>query len=498
MRKLALRTQLVLVAGLVQLDSIGVGAAYWSQSRAHARLERSFHRGLTALASLPRLRDELAKVDLAGDQYLATGQASWLDRREEALARARALQAELAENAEEGDLKLLAESDRRLTAYLAERNPLLTRRASGRMAPDSARAARRPRALDAVLEPLSALSSVNLADLRERREEVDRASRSSLLFILLAGAAAALFVALILSRTLIGPVAALARDARAWALGRPWDFPEPRGAGPEVAELHATMGEMAGRLNAQFEKEVELGRLKGTLVSLASHEFNNALSVLGSTANLLLQTEAAPPSGRRAEYYVIIEANLRGLALAVRNLLDLGLLESGRFAVRPRRADLARVLRDAAQQLKPLYERKKLAFSLDLPPKCDAHADPEALLLAAVNLIGNAVKYTPAGGGVTAGVAVEAAGLRVFVADTGIGVRPDDRERILSGHRTEEGKKAAHGFGLGLKLVKKVLDAHGAPLEIASEPGKGSRFSFVVPRWEGGDETVFEEPETGA
>lgn len=494
MRKLALRTQLVLVAGLVQLYGVGVGAAFWSQSRAHARLERSFHRGLTLLANLPRLRDELATVDRSGDQYLSTGRKDLLEKRDEALARARALQAELAEVADEDDAKLLAESDRRLTAYLARRNPLISRRVSGRVTPPP----RDSRALEAVFEPLSALSNVNLADLRARREEVDRASRSALLFILLAGAVAAAFVAVLLSRTLIDPVAALARDARLWALGRPWDFPAPRGAGPEVEELHSTMGEMAGRLNAQYEKEVELGRLKGTLVSMASHEFNNALSVLGSTANLLQQTEPSAPTGRRAEYYVIIEANLRGLALAVRNLLDLGLLESGRFAVRPRRADLGRVLRDAAQQLKPLHERKKLAFSVDVPPKSFARADPEALLLAVVNLLGNAVKYTPEGGTVAAGVEKDAAGLRVYVKDSGIGVKPEDRERIVAGHRTAEGKRAAHGFGLGLKLVTKVLDAHGTSLGIDGEPGKGSRFSFVVPEWDGPEEELFVGPEEAA
>ncbi|MBI3288064.1 MAG: HAMP domain-containing histidine kinase [Elusimicrobia bacterium] len=285
---------------------------------------------------------------------------------------------------------------------------------------------------------------------------------------------------------MIGPVAELRGDARAWTLGQPWDFPPPRGAGPEVADLHRTMGEMAGRLNAQYEKEVEFGRLKASLVSLASHEFNNALSVIGSTANLLLQTEPAPPTGRRAEYYTIVNSNLRGLALAVRNLLDLGLLEAGRFAVRPRRAELARVLADAAQALKPLYERKSLHFALEAPGEPAALADPEALLLVATNLIGNAIKYTPDGGAVTAGVVAEPDGrLRVYVSDTGIGISPEDRAGVTTGQRTKEGRKIAHGFGLGLTLVKKILDAHGCALEIEGEPGKGTRFSFVLPVWTG-------------
>ena len=495
MRPPNLRTQLVLASGLVWVYSLGVGASYWRQSRAHARLESSFHQGLTVLSALPRLRDELRRVDQAGDQYLLSGQPSWLDRREESLSQVRSLLGELHSAAsDDRDRATVAEADRRLTAYLAERSPWISRRRAGRLSPaDAARATRRARELDAVAKPLNVLNVVNVAELRARRLEAEEASRGALWLILFAGAAAAAFVAVLLSRALIGPVAALRENARGWTLGKPWSFPPPRGAGPEVADLHVAMGEMATRLNAQFERETELGRLKGNLVSMASHEFNNALSVLGTTVNLLKQTEAEPPAGRRLDYYVIVEANLRALALATRNLLDLGLLESGRFTVRPHRADLAAVLSGAAKALQPLYERKGLRFTLELPAGAPAaKADPEALVMVATNLVGNAVKYTPEGGTVTAGVSLEADGrLRVYVADTGIGIALEDRDAILSGHRTPEGRMAAPGFGVGLMLVKKILDAHGTALEIEGAPGQGSRFSFALPRWDGPGDALF-------
>lgn len=490
-----LRTQLVLASGLVWLYSLGVGASWWRQSRAHGRLEAAFHQGLTVLSALPRLRDELRRVDQSGDQYLLSGQPAWLERREESLDQVRAALRELEDSSSDPrDRATIAEADRRLTAYLAERSPWISRRRAGRLSPaDASRATRRARELDAVAEPLNELKNVNVADLRARRLETEEASRSALRLILLAGAAAAAFVAIMLSRALIGPVAALRENARKWTLGEPWDFPPPRGAGPEVADLHETMGEMATRLNAQFEREAELGKLKGSLVSMASHEFNNALSVLGTTVNLLKQTEAAKPEGRRADYYLIVETNLRSLSLATRNLLDLGLLESGRFAVRPHRADLGLVLSSAAKALQPLHERKGLRFTLDIPAGTPAaKADPEALVMVATNLVGNAVKYAPEGGRVDAGVRVEADGrLRVYVADDGIGIAPEDREAILTGHRTEVGRQTAPGFGVGLVLVKKILDAHGTRLEIEGAPGKGSRFSFTLPPWTGGGEDLF-------
>ena len=484
-----LRTQLVLVSGLVWVYSLGVGASYWRQNRSHARLETSFHQGLTVLAALPRLRDELRRVDQTGDQYLLSGKPVWLERREESLDQVRSLLRELDEAAaDEHDRATVAEADRRLTAYLAERSPWISRRRAGRLAPaDAARATGRARGLDAVAKPLNELKNVNVAELRTRRLEAEEASRAALRLILLAGAASAAFVAIVISRALIGPVASLREKARGWTLGKPWNFPPPRGAGPEVIDLHETMGEMATRLNAQFEREAELGRLKGSLVSMASHEFNNGLSVLGTTVDHLRQAEKPPPAGRRAEYYVIVETNLRALALATRNLLDLGLIESGQFTVRPHRADLAGVLSGAIKALQPLYERKGLHFSLEIPDGVPAaKADPEALVMVATNLVGNAVKYTPEGGKVSVGVSTEADGrLRVYVSDTGIGIAASDRKAILSGHRTEEGRQTAQGFGVGLMLVKKILDAHATKLEIEGAPGKGSKFSFVLPRWDG-------------
>ncbi len=486
------RSQLAAVAGLFLLYGGGSGAAFLLQNRGHARLEAQFHESLAVLSTLPRLRDRLQRVDQATGRYLLTGQRSWIDRRDEALEEARAYQRELSDALDGAEERAWLDAmDKSLTGYLAESSQWMSRRRAGRLSPaDAARAARLGRGLATAAEPLSELGERKAAQLRDRRVELERASRRTMELILLAGAGAAAAAALFLSRFMTGPVAALREQARGWTLGRPWDFATP-GASPEVADLSKTMREMAERLNEQFAREAELGRLKGSLVSMASHEFNNALSVLGGTTNLLKVTEASIPSGTRANYYEVIETNLRALALAVSSLLDLGRLEDGRFAVHPRRAELRRVLVDAAKALRPLYEHKGQTFTLDVPSEMvPARADPEALLMVATNLLGNAIKYTPDGGRISAGVALDPDGRpRVFVSDSGIGVAPEDRKRILEGHRTAEGRKAAPGFGVGLTLVKRVLDAHGTALEIDGAPGQGSRFSFVLPRWDGPSET---------
>lgn len=485
MKSAGLRSQLIAVVGLIVLYALGVGTSFWLQAREHARLDAQLRESLAVLSSLPNLRDRLRSIDQTTGQYLLSGQRSWLDKREESLNAVRAIERELGAVTSDEDGRTLDELDRRLTAYLAESSQWIARRKLGRLSSaEAARAARLGRSLESAAEPLAALGDAHAAQLRERGPALERVSRLTALLVVLAGACAALFIALFLSRYLTGPVSELRSRAKDWTLGRDWDPARPS-ASPEVADLYDAMRDMALRLNAQFAREAELGKLKGSLVSMASHEFNNALSVLGGTATLLKMSEVPEPAGRRAEYYGVIESNLRALGLATKNLLDLGRLEDGRFAVRPRRADLARVLGDAAQALRPLSDRKKLTLTLDVPADAPpALADPEALLLVATNLLGNAIKYTPEGRAIRAGVVAESDGrVRLFVADEGIGIAPEDRARILEGHRTAAGRKAAPGFGVGLTLVKRVLDAHAAALEIEGAPGRGSRFSFTLPRW---------------
>ncbi|MBI4346247.1 MAG: ATP-binding protein, partial [Elusimicrobia bacterium] len=106
--------------------------------------------------------------------------------------------------------------------------------------------------------------------------------------------------------------------------------------------------------------------------------------------------------------------------------------------------------------------------------------------LVVTNLLSNAITYTPDGGSVTLGLRRAADGddAEVFCRDTGIGISPEDQERILTGYyRTESGRKAAKGFGVGLALANSLVGAHGSRLEIDSAPGHGSTFRFRLPLW---------------
>ena len=482
------RSQVVAVTAFLWLYALGVGGAYWIQSRAHDRLETAFQHDLAILALLPRLRDGLRRVDESTDQYLFSGQARWLDERQAALQRVRAAEGVLAGLGNVGAQEdILHQLHEYLADYLGQQNQWIRRRRAGRLPPGWAQNLLiRRRLSDEIARLLGRMNDVNIGELERRRAAVARASRANLGLILLTGMAACGMMSFTLSRYIVGPLERLHDYALRWTLGRPWTLEAPK-AGPEIRGLLASMRELTDRVNSQYEKAQELSRLKARLVSMVSHEFNNALTTLGNFIFLLQETEPAAADEKRPQFYVILNSNLRLLALTARNLLDMGRIEEGRFQVRPARTALRPLIEEALRNFEILAQRKSIELRTELPDSpVYARADPATMAMVVTNLISNAIKYTPEQGRVVVGAAPEAggSGIRVYFADTGIGISAEDQLRLGSDYyRTEPGRQAAKGFGLGLSLCSSVLAAHGSRLEVVSAPGQGSRFSFVLPAW---------------
>jgi signal transduction histidine kinase len=188
-------------------------------------------------------------------------------------------------------------------------------------------------------------------------------------------------------------------------------------------------------------------------------------------------------SAADAPWHEMLEANVRALSAMATNLLNLGRLEAGKFDLDMQRVDLAPLLRGTFERLSVIGKRKKLTLKLEIPTDLPSIlADADALPLVIANLLTNAFKYTPDGGTVALGAAKRDGGVvEIFVSDTGIGIAPEDREKIFSGYyRTDAGKKAAKGFGVGLALSRMILEAHGSDLQLETAPGKGSRFFFPL------------------
>jgi signal transduction histidine kinase len=174
------------------------------------------------------------------------------------------------------------------------------------------------------------------------------------------------------------------------------------------------------------------------------------------------------------------------MAQYVKNMLNEARMEAGKFKLEKRPLAFRELVQESAGCLKELINQRGLTLALKMPESpFFVEADREALSLVVSNLLANAVKYTPRGGQITVHISSykDPAEQVVFsVEDTGVGIALVDIDSITAGfYRTEEGKSTAEGFGLGLKITNELLSLHGSHLDIFSEKGKGSRFSFGLP-----------------
>ncbi|MDE2141351.1 MAG: HAMP domain-containing histidine kinase [Elusimicrobia bacterium] len=483
MKQWSLRARLTALLATTLCVYTGVSTvAYLTSSRQEDRLEAGFADELSFLAELPAQRGLLHKIDLDYADYLITRKPDWLARRRSAIADFHATHRRLAARLKHpGEAEEWREIGADFDAYVASQNESVRRAIAGQMSRGEAlEKALSKDEVDSLVERMARVGRLGFVRMDNRRRAARSAAFATFGFILLFGIFGALSLSAVVARILVNPLLRMRAQAGAWKLGEPWTLHDDRDAPRELYDLIQTMHAMADKLNAQFENERETNRLKSQLVSGVSHEFNNALTVIHTAHVLLMENDKSPAD---APWHEMLDANVSALSAMATNLLNLGRLESGKFNLETQRVDLLPLLSRCLERLEVIARRKKLSVRLDCPADLPAvMGDPDALPLVVANLLTNAFKYTPENGSVVLGAARRPDGrVEVFVRDTGIGIASEDRVKIFTGYyRTEQGKRTAKGFGVGLALSRMILEAHGSELELESEPGKGSRFAFAL------------------
>ena len=225
----------------------------------------------------------------------------------------------------------------------------------------------------------------------------------------------------------------------------------------------------------QAERLLELDRQKTEFFQNVSHEFRTPLTLT------IGPLETAVSEGRDLPYEqaAIALRNSRRLLRLVNQLLDLQRLDAGRMQARFRPSNLAEFVAQTIESFRPYCHRKGLNLVADLHPCPQIYLDLEKFDKVLYNLLSNAMKFTPAGGTIT--VRVSAAGNRCFmqVKDTGIGIRADQMPELFERFRQAEGSasRSYEGSGLGLALVKELVELHGGKISVDSVYGKGSTFT---------------------
>lgn len=221
-------------------------------------------------------------------------------------------------------------------------------------------------------------------------------------------------------------------------------------------------------------KRIETSRK--TFVANASHELRTPVSTIAGAAETLLGGALSSPE-RSREFVEIIHRQAERLTNLVRDLLDLSRIESGQWSVEVGRVELEPLCRRALEPVTAAAGRKRIELRFEVPPGLAARADPRALEQVLVNLLDNAVKYTPEGGTVGVAAAVESDRVVVSVSDTGPGIAPHHLPRLFERfYRVDPGRsRESGGTGLGLAIAKHLVQAQGGEIGVESGPG-GARF----------------------
>jgi signal transduction histidine kinase len=229
-------------------------------------------------------------------------------------------------------------------------------------------------------------------------------------------------------------------------------------------------------------RELAAARLQSDFVSAVSHEFRTPLTSMRQFTEMLVDNENLPTEKRQA-YYLAQERATHRLSRLVESLLDFGRMEAGARPYRLERLDVGWLVKNVVEEFKQETDSKSLVIECSVPQDGPImNGDPESLAQALWNLLDNAVKYSS--GVPNISIEVEAENqVAIHVRDQGLGISPSEKNRIIGKFVRGSSAKALgiKGTGIGLAMVKHIVEAHGGKVLIDSELGKGSTFTILLP-----------------
>ena len=236
-----------------------------------------------------------------------------------------------------------------------------------------------------------------------------------------------------------------------------------------------------------LSEEEAVHRLLGHFLANIAHEFRTPLSALAASIELLREEAADLSTAELQELLTSLHLGTLGLQTLIDNLLEGASIEAGRFRVSPRRADLTEIIGEATQTMQPLLDKRDQVLTLELPPQVPpVKADLRRTVQVLVNLISNASKYGPDQAEITICASLlPQARVKVTVADRGPGISAEFRRLLFHRfvHPDPVETRAQYGVGLGLSVVKAIVEAQGGQVGLEDRAGGGSIFWFTLPVW---------------
>jgi heavy metal sensor kinase len=244
--------------------------------------------------------------------------------------------------------------------------------------------------------------------------------------------------------------------------------------GDELERLAVALNGMIARLEEAF---LQLHRFSAD----ASHELRTPLTILHGELESMAQRDDIPAAVREGLGSTLEETER--LSKIVENLLTISRLEAGEARVERKPLDLSEITRSTTEQMRLLAEVKDISLALSVSDPVLVEGDPSRLKQVVVNLLDNAIKYTPNGGSVEIATRNVNGCAVLEVRDTGLGIAPSDLPHVFERfYRTDKARSREHGgSGLGLSIVKSIVVAHGGEVTVSSEDTAGTQFTVILP-----------------
>jgi signal transduction histidine kinase len=233
------------------------------------------------------------------------------------------------------------------------------------------------------------------------------------------------------------------------------------------------------KVSAEIQK---IADMQSQFVSTVSHELKNPLGVIRESMDLILDRLAGEVSGEQREILEMGKKSTERLIRLVGDLLDLSKIEAGKMKLRPEDMDLGILVTDVLKLYANEISKKKIVLQKDIPPNMGLlWGDRDTLIRVVINLVNNAIKYTPEGGRITVRLTGSAKEVRFEIADTGAGIPKESFAKLFNKFERVMAERQ-EGTGLGLAISKDIIELHKGKIWVESEAGKGSKFIFILPR----------------
>jgi signal transduction histidine kinase len=296
----------------------------------------------------------------------------------------------------------------------------------------------------------------------------------------------ALLLGYLLSGSIVGPVRRMQTRLVSIASG---DFSSHVQVSnrDELGSLAANLNRMNDELGRLYEELEAASRHKSEFLATMSHELRTPLNAIIGFSQVLQQQMYGPLNEQQAGYVDDVLSSGQHLLNLINDILDLAKVEAGRMELQPSTFELPELLENAASMVRERATRQGIGLTVATEGSVGVmEGDERKVKQILFNLMSNAVKFTPSGGKVSLSARGTGDQVVISIRDTGIGIRPEDQERIFEEFYQVGTSRTQEGTGLGLALTRRLVELHHGQLTVESEPDVGSTFTVTMPLHQAG------------